>query len=131
MSEDKIIRQVKVSNDLFDIHAKTADYATTAGSAESAEKWDGHTFSEVENLIHGVVDTYVIPETKSSSTGYGTVVGATTTQVSTTVGTLKGLVSNPPTPNLSKSLDGGLLTNPLRVPTVVDTCVVVAPTTVP
>ena len=102
MSEDKIIRQVKVSNDLFDIHAKTADYATTAGSAESAEKWDGHTFSEVENLIHGVVDTYVIPETKSSSTGYGTVVGATTTQVSTTVGTLKGLVSNPPSNDFDK-----------------------------
>ena len=102
MAEDKIIRQVKVSNDVYDIHAKTADYATTAGSAENAEQWAGHTFSEVESLIHGVVDTYVIPESKSSSTGYGTVVGATTTQVSTTVGTLKGLVSNPPSNDFDK-----------------------------
>jgi hypothetical protein len=61
-----------------------------------ALKWGGHTFSEVEDLIHGVVDTYVIPTTKISTTGYNVVVGGTTTQVSTTVGTLKGLVSKQP-----------------------------------
>lgn len=75
------IKQIKIGNDVHDIDAK---------------KWGGHTFSEVESLIHGVVDTYVIPATKSSTSGYNTVVGATTTQVSTTVGSLKGLVSNPP-----------------------------------
>lgn len=106
MAENKIIRQIKVSNnDLYDIHAITADsatYADTAGSAENATQWAGHTFSEVENLIHGVVDTYVIPTTKSSTNGYAGVVGATTTQVSTTVGVLKGLVSNPPSNDFDK-----------------------------
>jgi hypothetical protein len=106
MAENKIIRQIKASNnDLYDIHAITADsatYADTAGSAENATKWAGHTFSEVENLIHGVVDTYVIPTAKSSTNGYAGVVGATTTQVSTTVGVLKGLVSNPPSNDFDK-----------------------------
>lgn len=75
------IKQIKIGTEVHDIDAK---------------KWGGHTFSEVESLIHGVVDTYVIPETKSSVSGYSTVVGGTKTIVSTTVGTLKGLVSNPP-----------------------------------
>ncbi len=75
------IKQIKIGTELHDIDAK---------------KWGGHTFSEVESLIHGVVDTYVIPTSKSSTSGYSTIVGATKTQVSTTVGALKGLVSNPP-----------------------------------
>ena len=76
------IKQIKTSDgSLYDIDAK---------------KWNGHTFDEVTNLIHGVVDTYVIPTTKSSTTGYAGVVTAASTQISTTVGTLKGLVSNPP-----------------------------------
>lgn len=75
------IKQIKIGTEVHDIDAK---------------KWGGHTFSEVESLIHGVVDTYVIPATKSSTSGYSTVVSATATQVSTTVGSLKGLVSNPP-----------------------------------
>lgn len=75
------IKQIKIGNELHDIDAK---------------RWGGHTFSEVESLIHGVVDTYVIPTSKSSTTGYDTVVGGTKTQVSTTVSVLKGLVSNPP-----------------------------------
>ena len=106
MAEDKIIRKIKASNgDLYEIHAKTADsatYAVTAGSAENATQWNGHTFSEVESLIHGVVDTYVIPISKSSTSGYSSVVEATTTQVSTTVSLLKGLVSNPPSNNFDK-----------------------------
>ena len=75
------IKQIKIGTELHDIDAK---------------KWGGHTFSEVESLIHGVVDTYVIPESKSTTSGYGTVVSSTKTIVSTTVGVLKGLVSNPP-----------------------------------
>lgn len=81
------IKQIKVGTSLYDINAT---------------KWGDHTFSEIENLIHGVVDTYVIPTTKSSTSGYSTVVGATTTQVSTTVGSLKGLVSNPPSNSFDK-----------------------------
>lgn len=82
------IKQIKVSNGtVYDI---------------DAQKWGGHTFSEIEGLIHGVVDTYVIPTTKSSTSGYTGVVGATTTQVSTTIGTLKGLVSNPPSNSFDK-----------------------------
>ena len=75
------IKQIKIGNEVHEIDAL---------------KWGGHTFNEVEDLIHGVVDTYVIPTTKISTTGYGNVVGGTTTQVSTTVGTLKGLVSKEP-----------------------------------
>lgn len=67
-----------------------------------AKKWDGHLFSEITDLVHGVVDTYVIPATKSSTTGYAAVVGASTTQVSTTISILKGLVSNPPSNDFDK-----------------------------
>lgn len=81
------IKQIKIGDNVHDIDAK---------------KWGGHTFSEVESLIHGVVDTYVIPTTKSSTSGYSAVVGATTTQVTTTVGALKGLVSNPPSNDFDK-----------------------------
>lgn len=103
MAENKVIRQIKDSNgDVYDIHAIEATHASSAGSAEDAAKWAGHTFSEVESLIHGVVDTYVIPSSKSSTTGYAGVVGATTTQVSVTAGVLKGLVSNPPSNDFDK-----------------------------
>ena len=61
-----------------------------------AKYWAGHEFSEITDLVHGVVDTYVIPTTKSSTSGYSTIVGATSAQVSTTGAILKGLVSNPP-----------------------------------
>ena len=100
------IKQIKDSaGNLHNLHAVTADsatYAVSAGSADDATKWAGHTFSEVESLIHGVVDTYVIPTTKSSTSGYSNVVGATTTQVSTTAAVLKGLVSNPPSNDFDK-----------------------------
>jgi hypothetical protein len=75
------IKQIKIGNTNYDIDAK---------------KWDGHSFSEITDLVHGVVDTYVIPTTKSSTTGYSEVVSATTAQVTTTVSKLKGLVTNSP-----------------------------------
>lgn len=75
------IKQIKIGNTNYDIDAK---------------KWNGHTFSEITDLVHGVVDTYVIPITKSSTTGYSEVVESTKTQVTTTVSKLKGLVTNSP-----------------------------------
>lgn len=76
------IKQIKVGEVLHDIDAK---------------KWGGHTFSEVESLIHGVVDTYVIPaQTTNKTADYKAIVESTSAQVSTTAGKLKGLVSNPP-----------------------------------
>ncbi len=76
----------------------------SAGSIHDidAKKWDGHLFSEITDLVHGVVDTYVIPETKSSISGYSDIVGSSTHQVTTTIGVLKGLVSNPPSNDFDK-----------------------------
>jgi hypothetical protein len=76
----EFIKKIKASNDVeYELDAK---------------KWDGHLFSDVESMIHGVVDTYVIPTTVSSANGYSGVVGATTAQVSTTVSVLNALTSS-------------------------------------
>lgn len=81
------IKQIKIGTEYHDIDAK---------------KWGGHTFQEVADLIHGVIDTYVIPTSKSSTSGYNTVVGSSSTQVTITVASLKKLVSNPPSNEFDK-----------------------------
>lgn len=79
----KDIKQIKIGEDLHDIDAL---------------KWGGHTFEEVKNLIHGVVDTYVIPEMNDNdkTSDYTNIVESSKPQVSTTISKLKSLVSNPP-----------------------------------
>ena len=88
------IKQIKDSlGNVHDIHAKSADHAATASSADNATKWSGHTFQEITDLIHGVVDTYVIPAQSTNKTdAYKAIVEASSAQVTTTISALKGLV---------------------------------------
>lgn len=79
IDKDKVIRQIKAGDNIYTIDAPL---------------WNGKSFSDIESMIHGVVDTYVIPTTVSSTSGYNSVVGATTAQVSTTVGVLNNLTSS-------------------------------------
>ena len=61
-----------------------------------AKKWDGHSFSEITDLVHGVVDTYVIPAQSSNKTAdYTAIVEASAAQVTTTVSQLGGLTGTP------------------------------------
>lgn len=53
----------------------------------------GHTFQEIESMVHGGIETYVIPTSKSTTTGYSTIVNATTTTVSTTKSVLDSLTN--------------------------------------
>ena len=79
IDENKVIRQIKAGDVIYTIDAPL---------------WDGHRFSDVESMIHGVVDTYVIPSTNSSVTGYSDVVGSTKAQVSTSKSVLNTLTSS-------------------------------------
>ena len=62
-----------------------------------AKKWDGHSFSEITNLVHGVVDTYVIPaQTGTSATSdYKAIVESSAAQVTTTTAKLGALTGTP------------------------------------
>ena len=85
------IKQIKDSagnlHDIYAVHASTADSAT------NATKWNNHTFDEITNLVHGVVDTYVIPaQSSNKSDAYKAIVEASSAQVSTTISALRGLV---------------------------------------
>lgn len=61
-----------------------------------AKKWDGHSFDEITDLVHGVVDTYVIPAQSSNKTAdYIAIVEASSAQVSTTVSKLGTLTGTP------------------------------------
>ena len=61
-----------------------------------AKKWDGHSFEEITNLVHGVIDTYVIPAQNTNKTSdYTAIVEASTAQVSTTVSKLGVLTGTP------------------------------------
>lgn len=62
-----------------------------------AKKWDGHSFDEITNLVHGVVDTYVIPAQSSSNktADYKNIVESSLAQVSTTVSQLGALTGTP------------------------------------
>lgn len=57
-----------------------------------AKRWDGHDFSEVIDLVHGVVDTYVIPTSNKDLTGYADVVNSTSSTVTISKTNLKALV---------------------------------------
>ena len=62
-----------------------------------AKYWDGHQFSEITNLVHGVVDTYVIPaQTGTSATSdYKAIVESSAAQVTTTTAKLGALTGTP------------------------------------
>ena len=79
-----VIKQIKATNDStpYDIDAKY---------------WDGHQFSEITNLVHGVVDTYVIPaQTGTSATSdYKAIVESSAAQVTTTTSKLGVLTGTP------------------------------------
>ena len=65
---------------------------TAAGEHEIDAKYlGGHTFAEIESMVHGGVETYVIPTANSSVSGYSTIVNATGTTVSTTKTILNNL----------------------------------------
>ena len=79
----EIIKQIQATNgSKYDIDAKY---------------WDGHQFSEITNLVHGVVDTYVIPaQTGTSATSdYKAIVESTAAQVTTTKDKLGALTGVP------------------------------------
>ena len=80
IDKSKVIKQIKTdSSNVFTIDAPL---------------WCGKTFEEVESMIHGVVDTYVIPSTVSSTaSGYDKVVATTSAQTSTTKAILNALTS--------------------------------------
>ena len=73
------IKQINTGTSVYDIDAK---------------KWNGHEFSDIESMIHGVVDTYVIAAQTSGSTDYKAVVESSAAQCSTTVSTLNTLTSS-------------------------------------
>ena len=78
-----LIKQIRTSDgELHDINAKY---------------WDGHQFSEITNLVHGVVDTYVIPaQTGTSATSdYKAIVESSAAQVTTTTAKLGALTGTP------------------------------------
>ena len=51
----------------------------------------GHTFEQIESMVHGGVETYVIPSSKSSVTGYTTIVDSTESTLVTTKTVLDSL----------------------------------------
>lgn len=51
----------------------------------------GHTFDEIESMVHGGVETYVIPSSKSSVSGYTTIVNSTENTLITTKTVLDSL----------------------------------------
>lgn len=70
---------------------------TSAGTHDiDAKYWDGHSFSEIEEFVHGVVNTYVIPEqTENKTSVYTKIVESIDAQVSTNVSELGDLTGVP------------------------------------
>ena len=60
-----------------------------------AKRWDGHDFSEISDLVHGVVDTFVIPAQTTGTSDYKAIVESSKAQVSTTTSVLATLVGRP------------------------------------
>ena len=52
----------------------------------------GHTFAEIEGMVHGGIETYVIPLSKSSVSGYATIVNSTESTLTTTKTVLDSLI---------------------------------------
>lgn len=81
MATNTIIKQIQTSAGTHDIDAKY---------------WDGHSFSEIEGFVHGVVNTYVIPaQTENKTADYKAIVESADAQVTTTASKLGALVGVP------------------------------------
>jgi hypothetical protein len=81
IDKDKVVRQIKDSNnEIYTIDAPL---------------WEGHRFSEVQSMVHGVVDTYVIPAQSDAADGsdYKKVVETSAAQVSIAKSNLNTLTS--------------------------------------
>ena len=52
----------------------------------------GHTFAEIEGMVHGGIETYVIPLSKKSVSGYATIVNSTESTLTTTKTVLDSLI---------------------------------------
>lgn len=76
----KVIKQIRTDNS----NVYTID----------APLWEGHRFSDVESMIHGVVDTFVIQSSKSKVSGYDNIVGKTDNVITLSKTVLDGLVDN-------------------------------------
>lgn len=70
---------------------------TSAGNHDiDAKYWGGHEFSEITDLVHGVVNTYVIPaQTTNKTDGYKAIVESSSAQVTTTATILGALTGTP------------------------------------
>ena len=84
---DLRIKQINTGTSVYDIDAKYLG---------------GKTYDEIVGLVHGVIDTYVIPTSNSSKTGYTTVVESTEAQISTTTSTLNVLTNQTDTNHIYK-----------------------------
>ena len=81
IDSSKVVKQIKDSNNVL----YTID----------APLWEGHRFSDVQSMIHGVVDTYVIPAQSNAADGsdYKKVVETSAAQVSIAQNKLNALTS--------------------------------------
>lgn len=81
IDSSKVVKQIKDSNNVV----YTID----------APLWEGHRFSDVQSMIHGVVDTYVIPAQSNAADGsdYKKVVETSAAQVSIAQNKLNALTS--------------------------------------
>lgn len=81
IDSSKVVKQIKDSNNVL----YTID----------APLWEGHRFSDVQSMIHGVVDTYVIPAQSNAADGsdYKKVVETSAAQVSIAKNKLNALTS--------------------------------------
>lgn len=85
------IKQIKVGDTPHEIDAKY---------------WNGKEFEDVESMIHGVVDTYVIPTSKQDVSGYSNIVGKTNNTITAKKSELNDLVSVQPA-DINKSYKVG------------------------
>lgn len=75
-----IIKKIKAGEKEYDLDARY---------------WSGHEFSEITNLVHGVVDTYVISAQTTGTSDYKAIVESSSAQVTTTASKLGALTGTP------------------------------------
>ena len=67
---------------------------TAAGEHEiDARYLGGHTFEQIESMVHGGVETYVIPSSKQDAAGYKNIVNSAESTLTTTKTILDGLTN--------------------------------------
>ena len=81
-SENQVIKKIRCSNGHD--HLIDATYLS------------GHTYDDIEKMVHGAIDTYVIPTSKSTNSNYSGVVNESGNTVTISKENLAGLVSENP-----------------------------------